>query len=250
MASSSSSSSSTKKGDRHQKGREQQEQSAGSGSSNNSNSSSVSNLILRNDAEGKFLLNLNIMLSMENAALERLHARIQETPIPEAKEALVRHLEETRQQKDRLRTLIRDVGRTTQGQQPRAALSAPTDERAGLPQYLLPEIMADALSKSLTPIEQELKTIEIDGMIESAEIMAYNSLVQMALKMGFGEAAVALRQSLEEEERMAARISASSPAIFGKYWTPAGDLLAAARAGGEGGEEAWSQQQQQQPAAA
>lgn len=172
--------------------------------------------------EDRFLLYLNMMLSVENAAVERLHARIQQCQIPEVKGMLIKHLEEMREQKDRLAAIIRDIGSRRHGQQPPSsstpALVTPTDERAGLPEYMPPEILADALEASSTPIERELKTIEIDWLIENAEVMGYMTLVQMAQKMGLGDALVALMQSLDEEERMVAWIRASSPAMFGQYW--------------------------------
>src|SRR5215216_1652854 len=46
--------------------------------------------------EKKFILYLNIMLSIENAAIERLPARIQQSQLVEVREQLVHHLEETR----------------------------------------------------------------------------------------------------------------------------------------------------------
>lgn len=172
----------------------------------------------------KFLLYLNLMLSIENAALERLHARIQQCPIPEAKDMLVRHLEETRVQKNRLVDLIHNIG--SEQRQSTAALhgslSNPTNERAALPEYQPPKVLAEMLAESSTPIEQELKTMEIDWLIENAEVIEYSSLIQMAQKMGFGNAMVSLRQSLEEEERMVAWIRANSPSIIGRYWNQMG----------------------------
>lgn len=174
--------------------------------------------IVRN-SEDKFLLYLNLMLSIENAAVERLHARIQQCQIPEVNDMLIRHLEETREQKDRLVAIIRNIGgRRGQTSSSFQALATPTDERAGLPQYMPPGILADMLKASLTPMEQELKTIEIDWLVENAEVMGYMTLVQMAQKMGFGDAMVSLMQSLDEEERMAAWIRTNSPAMFGRYW--------------------------------
>jgi hypothetical protein len=68
--------------------------------------SSSSSLPYQSRNEKKFVLHLNIMLSIENAAIERLQARIQQSPLAEVREQLVQHLEETRQQKSRLITLI------------------------------------------------------------------------------------------------------------------------------------------------
>ena len=156
----------------------------------------------------KFVLYLNLMLSMENAAVERLHARIQQSPLEQVQEQLIHHLEETREQKERLISLIGGLG----GQ--------PTEERAALPSYSAPKSLADALSSSaVTREEQELKTLEEDALIENAEIIAYNTLIQMASKMNIGEAIPPLRQNLQEEEEMAAWARASLPSNFVQLWT-------------------------------
>ena len=73
-------------------------------SSTPSSSSLSSSLSHQSGKEKKFILYLNIMLSIENAAIERLHARIQQSPLPEVKVVFAHHLEETREQKSRLIT--------------------------------------------------------------------------------------------------------------------------------------------------
>jgi ferritin-like metal-binding protein YciE len=155
----------------------------------------------------KFVLYLNLMLSMENAAVERLHARIPQSPLEQVQQQLIHHLEETREQKERLISLITLLG----GQ--------PTEEQAALPSYSAPKSLADALSSSaVTREEQELKTLEEDALIENAEIIAYNTLIQMASKMNIGEAIPPLRQNLQEEEEMAAWARASLPSNFVQLW--------------------------------
>ncbi len=164
----------------------------------------TSNTHSRND---KFVLYLNLMLSIENAAVERLHARIQQSPLAQIRQQLVHHLKETREQKERLISLITRLG----GQ--------PTGERAELPGYSPPKLLADALNASATaPEEQELKTLEADALIEHAEMIAYNTLIQMAVKMNIGEAMVPLRQSLQEEEEMVAWTRANLPSNFAQLW--------------------------------
>ena len=56
--------------------------------SSSSSSSSSSSLSYQTGKEKKFVLYLNIMLSIENAAIERLHARIQQSPLAEVREQL------------------------------------------------------------------------------------------------------------------------------------------------------------------
>ena len=143
---------------------------------------SSSSLSYQTGKEKKFVLYLNIMLSIENAAIERLHARIQQSPLAEVREQLVQHLEETREQKSRLITLINRLG------------GEPTNERSDLFGYSLPKVLADAFKASATtPEEQELRTMEADALIEHAEVIGYNMAIQLATKINIGEAIMPLR---------------------------------------------------------
>jgi ferritin-like metal-binding protein YciE len=73
------------------------------------------------DLKSKFVDYLNEILSAENAAIDRLQTRIQETPIQEAKQRLQQHLQETRGQQGRLEKLITDYD------------GSPTKSKANLP---------------------------------------------------------------------------------------------------------------------
>lgn len=162
--------------------------------------------------EKKFVLYLNIMLSIENAAIERLHARIQQSPLAEVREQLVQHLEETREQKSRLITLINRLG------------GEPTNERSDLFGYSLPKVLADAFKASATtPEEQELRTMEADALIEHAEVIGYNMAIQLATKINIGEAIMPLRQNLQEEEKMVAWMRANLPSNFVQLWSKIDD---------------------------
>lgn len=61
--------------------------------------------------------------------------------------------------------------------------------------------------------------MEIDALIEHAEAIGYNTLIQMAAKMNIGEAMPALRQSLKEEEDMVAWARANLPSNFVQLWS-------------------------------
>jgi ferritin-like metal-binding protein YciE len=58
----------------------------------------------------KLLQYLNEILSVENAAIERLKSRIQETSLEDIKEKLQHHLQETISQQQRLSNLIKNRG--------------------------------------------------------------------------------------------------------------------------------------------
>ena len=177
-----------------------------------SSSTPSSSLSYQSGKEKKFILYLNIMLSIENAAIERLHARIQQSPLAEVREQLVHHLEETREQKSRLITLIHSLS----GQ--------PTNERADLSGYSLPKGLTDAFKASATtPEEQELRIMEADALIEYAEVIGYNMAIQLATKINIGEAIMPLRQNLQEEEKMVAWMRANLPSIFVQLWSKIDD---------------------------
>jgi ferritin-like metal-binding protein YciE len=177
-----------------------------------SSTSSSSSLSYQTGKEKKFVLYLNIMLSIENAAIERLHARIHQSPLAEVREQLVQHLEDTREQKSRLITLINRLG------------GEPTNERSDLFGYSLPKVLADAFKASATtPEEQELRTIEADALIEHAEVIGYNMAIQLATKINIGEAITPLRQNLQEEEKMVAWMRANLPSNFVQLWSKIDD---------------------------
>jgi ferritin-like metal-binding protein YciE len=78
------------------------------------------------EIKDKLVEHLNEMLSAENAAVDRLDSRIQECLLPEGKERLQRHQDETRGHQERLRQIITDLG------------GSPTDSKADLPTLRLP----------------------------------------------------------------------------------------------------------------
>jgi ferritin-like metal-binding protein YciE len=147
---------------------------------------------------------------MENAALERVQRRIEQTVLEEVKQQLERHLEETKQHQDRLRQIIRNIG---------AGAIAPTGEKGQLPIATPPQSIMDKIHTSRTSAaEQDLMQSVEDIIVENAEVTGYNLLIQMAEKMNIGDTIPYLRQSLDEEERMFGWLRANAPAMFAKLW--------------------------------
>jgi ferritin-like metal-binding protein YciE len=99
---------------------------------------------MSNHLQDKFLLYLNSSLAMENAALERVQRRVQQTILEDARQQLQNHLEETKQHQDRLRQLITNIGGT------------PTQEKGKLPIAMPPESIRNVMHPSMIPEEQEL----------------------------------------------------------------------------------------------
>ena len=156
----------------------------------------------------KFVLYLNTALAIENAALERLELRIQQTILEDAKQQLQHHLEETREQQDRLRQLIIKLG------------STPTEDKAKLPISSPPKSIVKTMENAMmsSSAERELMETIQDTIIENAEVTGYTILLQMAVKINVPDAIPALRQNLNEEEEMFGWLRANSPAMFAKLW--------------------------------
>jgi ferritin-like metal-binding protein YciE len=154
----------------------------------------------------KFLMYLNSSLAMENGALERVQRRVQQTILEDSRQQLQHHLEETKEQQDRLRGLVTKFGGT------------PTQERGELPLAIPPESIRNTIHSSMSAEEQELMQSVEDTIVESAEVIGYNLLIQMAEKMKMVDAIPPLRETLQEEEKMFGWLRANAPAMFAKLW--------------------------------
>ena len=89
----------------------------------------------------KFILELNGVLAMENAGIERLQTRIEEVTLQQAKQRMQHHLQESKEHQKRLQQLISNIG------------GSPTQERLGLPLPSYPETMMEMMNKSMTKQE-------------------------------------------------------------------------------------------------
>jgi ferritin-like metal-binding protein YciE len=152
--------------------------------------------------EQKLAQYLNETLSFENAAVSRLQSRIKEIQLEDAKQQLQQHLEVTKEQKNRLRRLITNLG------------ARPTNDSGQLPILMPPKTLANTLRKSMTSAEQQIKAAKEDLIIENAEITMYDTLLQLAQLMNAGDAVPVLTQNLAEERAMADWIRANTPAMI------------------------------------
>jgi ferritin-like metal-binding protein YciE len=167
---------------------------------------------MTSELRDKFILYLNSALAMENAALERVQRRLEQTILEDVRQQLQRHLEETKQHQERLRQIIRNIEVGEQG-------ITPTEEKGQLPIAVPPQSIMDKIHTSRTaPAEQELMQSVEDMIVENAEVTGYNLLIQMAEKMNIGAIIPYLRQSLDEEERLFGWLRANAPIIFAKLW--------------------------------
>lgn len=160
----------------------------------------------QNDINSKYLEFLNEAYAAENAAVERIKSRIEETPLPELQQRLKQHLHETISQQNRSSQIIFKLG------------GEPTNSKAHLPELkppmttMLKKTIEDTV-KSVTqdkkdnplPEEWELLRIKQDIVIEDSEIVTYKTLIEMALRMtGLDVNLIVplLKRNLEEEMNM------------------------------------------------
>ena len=165
---------------------------------NNSSRQNAKRLTL----EEKLAQYLNETLSFENAAVSRLQSRIKEIQLEDAKQQLQQHLEVTREQQNRLKQLITNLG------------ARPINDSGQLPILVPPRTLANTLKKSMTSAEQQIKSAKEDLVIENAEVTMYDTLLQVAQLMNAGDAVPVLNQNLAEERAMADWIRANTPAMI------------------------------------
>jgi ferritin-like metal-binding protein YciE len=190
------------------------------------------------NANQKIIQYLNDALAMENASEDRLQSRLQESIVEDTRIQLQKHLEETRNQKERLNQIITSHG------------GDPTPAKAELP-FLKPNtidlVRDDLTSQSssqssinaqsqrsqsnpsvesivretddvrLAP-EKELIQTERDAIIEYAEIVKYKMLMEIAKKVGAMDAVAVIDENLKEEEQMASWIIANTSTLLRRVW--------------------------------
>ncbi|MGN6560994.1 MAG: DUF892 family protein [Candidatus Nitrosocosmicus sp.] len=156
----------------------------------------------------KFALEWNNALAMENAGIERLKSRIEEVTLPEAKQKLQIHLQESGEHQKRLQQLILNIG------------GVPTQEKLGLPLPSYPETVMKMMINSMTKQEWELKKAEQDMIVENAEVTCYLMLIGKAQMAGgvFSNAIEPLSQNMKDEQNMVEWIKTNSPGMLAQLW--------------------------------
>ena len=166
---------------------------------------------------------LNEALSTENASVDRIISRIDQTPIQEVKQRLKRHLKETHIQKNRLRRIIIKLG------------GKPTDVKAdlSLPFVSATMPMGNNLPKNVksntedngqedsVPEEYELVEMKRDFALKHDELVAYESLIremQMTDMPRQDESISLLEKSMQQEESMVYWYKIHTPLILDNLW--------------------------------
>ena len=166
----------------------------------------------------KFALELNGALAMENAGIERLQTRVEEVSIPEAKQQMQHHIQESLVHQKRLQQLVSRMG------------GEPTQEKLGLPLPSYPQPMLEMMNNTMTKQEWELKKAEEDMIVENAEVTCYLMLIQKA-QMGGGEflnAIEPLALNMKDEQTMAEWIKTNSPGMLAQLWPKIQSAIASA----------------------
>jgi adenylate cyclase len=179
----------------------------------------------KNNVQSKSNLveDLNEILSVENASIDRIISRIDQTSLQELNRRLKQHLEETYLQKSRLQRIITELG------------GMPTYAKADLSRLAPPATIImkersitaaeskkeDNVRDNSMPEEEELVRIKQDRIIEFNELEGYKSLIQKMQTMDMPqqhEITLLLEQSVQEEESMAYWYKMHEPLVIDKLW--------------------------------
>ena len=175
-----------------------------------------------NNVTNKIQQYLNEILSLENASVDRLQSRTEETTLSDVKRQLKQHLEETKVHQGRLKQLVSNWGGspvTSKAQLP--ILKFPSElsttlDRTNIDDKKVRDIVKDTENRMMP--EKELLRAKEDEIIENAEIVSYKTLIQVAEKLNVQDAIPILKQNLQEEEAMAAWIMANVPMMLSHLW--------------------------------
>jgi ferritin-like metal-binding protein YciE len=148
------------------------------------------------------LAGLNLALSYENAAVNRLEKRLSESIDPQVKEKLNRHLAQTREQQDLLKERIKVLG------------GYPITEAGRLPIPDPPPSLKTMIEQGNTPYEREVWESINDLIVERAEAIMYEGGIRaLELLNADKETIKALQKILKEEESFATWLEKNNPII-------------------------------------
>jgi ferritin-like metal-binding protein YciE len=161
----------------------------------------------------RFTEYINEILSAENAIVERLHNRIQETQFPEFKNTLQHELQEEKNHQSRLKNLISQYGgKPTDSKAKLLSLNSATaqtiditDNSSENDKKIKSSLHGDDNDNMnnddvATPLESEILRIKEDAMIKNAEILGYKMVLKIAEKINANDAINTLKKNLQEKE--------------------------------------------------
>ena len=155
---------------------------------------------------------LNLALSYENAAVDRLEKRSSESIVPEVKQKIKGHLEETKQQQERLRGRIKALGG--------GVGMEPTSEKGHLPIPQPPQKLKIMIESSSSDKEREVWESLNDLIIERAESIMYKGGIQaLELLKADKKTIKVLEKNLKEEEAFGDWLEKNNPKIAKRLMT-------------------------------
>jgi len=155
---------------------------------------------------------LNLALSYENAAVDRLEKRLSESIVPEVKQKIKGHLEETKQQQDRLRERIKALGG--------GVGMEPISEKGQLPIPQPPQKLKIMIESRSSDKEREVWESLNDLIIERAESIIYKGGIQaLELLKADKKTIKVLEKNLKEEEAFGDWLEKNNPKIAKRLMT-------------------------------
>jgi ferritin-like metal-binding protein YciE len=162
----------------------------------------------------KFVEYLNEILSAENAIVERLNKRIQETQFEESKKTLQQELQEETNHQSRLKDLISEYGgRPTNSKAELLSLNLATGQTIDITDNstesdnkirstLQSNDNHNANSRNVvdSQMQSEILRTKEDAMIKNAEILGYKMVLKICEKIKTRKAMNILKKNLEEKE--------------------------------------------------
>ena len=156
---------------------------------------------------------LNLALSYENAAVDRLEKRLSESIVPEVKDRLRHHLEQTKEQQERIRERIKALGGRELGMEP-------TYEKGKLPIPEPPKQLKMMIESTSSEKEREVWESLNDLIIERAEAIMYKGGIQaLELLKADKKTVKALERNLKEEESFGNWLEKNNPRIAKRLMT-------------------------------
>ena len=158
--------------------------------------------------EATTLVGLNLALSYENAAVDRLQKRLSESIVPEVKDKLNRHLVQTREQQERLKERIKMLG------------GEPITEKGRLPIPEPPQSIKSMIEIRSTDSQKEVFESLNDLIIERAEAIMYEGGIQALELLKAGKKTIkVLEKNLKEEQAFGNWLEKNNPTIAKRLMT-------------------------------
>jgi ferritin-like metal-binding protein YciE len=153
---------------------------------------------------------LNLALSYENAAVDRLEKRLSESIVPEVKQKIIHHLDQTKNQQGRLRERIKVLGMGIE----------PTSDKGRLPIPEPPQKLKMMIESSSSDKEREVWESLNDLIVERAEAIMYRGGIEaLQLLKADKKTIKALEKNLSEEEAFGDWLEKNNPKIAKRLLT-------------------------------